>query len=286
MSYITDGTVQPAQRAKSSRDLKAQARSNSARPSPLKQELGGAFAGAGRVADTPPTHPKVQNISIRGLAGPAVVIGSNFAPGTTAADIQSAMEPVGGQIQSCRVITARPTVIAEVVFNDRAGAEAVIETFNNQKADGRLLHIYLKTGPGGQNLVPPRTDFEQALPPARLQSPAQHDLFDSHDRYDRVPRDGPRLEAGYQDGRYGFEEAKQEPDGDVDMDEQAVARVDDGPNDRQYNDDRRDSRYDGRREDRSYRQPNRGEFDKRYGMGSRDNRMYSDRGSYRGRGFR
>jgi hypothetical protein len=37
-------------------------------------------------------------ISIKGAgSGPFVVIGSNFAPGTTAADIQSALEPVGEQ---------------------------------------------------------------------------------------------------------------------------------------------------------------------------------------------
>lgn len=71
--------------------------------------------------------------SIRGLAGPYVVHGSNFAPGTTAADIESAMEPIGGELQSCRIVTSTPTVIAEMVFTDKAGAENVIATFNNQK---------------------------------------------------------------------------------------------------------------------------------------------------------
>lgn len=72
-------------------------------------------------------------ISIRGLAGPYVVVGSNFAPGTTAADIESAMTPIGGEITSCRVITSSPTVIAEMVFIDKSGAENVIATFNNEK---------------------------------------------------------------------------------------------------------------------------------------------------------
>ena len=71
--------------------------------------------------------------SIRGLAGPYVVHGSNFAPGTTAADIESAMEPIGGEIQSCKIVASTPTVIAEMVFTDKAGAENVIATFNNQK---------------------------------------------------------------------------------------------------------------------------------------------------------
>ena len=71
-------------------------------------------------------------ISIRGIAGPYVVIGSNFAPGTTAADIESAMLPVGGEMQSCRILTAAPTVVAEMVFTDKENAELVIDTFNNK----------------------------------------------------------------------------------------------------------------------------------------------------------
>ena len=74
-----------------------------------------------------------SEISIRGKAGPYVVIGSNFAPGTTAADIESVMLPVGGEMQSCRIITATPTVMAEMVFLDTRNAEAVIGMFNNQK---------------------------------------------------------------------------------------------------------------------------------------------------------
>ena len=72
-------------------------------------------------------------ISIRGIAGPYIVIGSNFAPGTTAADIESAMLPVGGEMQSCRIMTAAPTVMAEMVFADKENAELVISTFNSKK---------------------------------------------------------------------------------------------------------------------------------------------------------
>lgn len=77
---------------------------------------------------------------IRGLAGPYVVVGSNFAPGTTAADIQSAMEPVGGEVQSCKIVASSPTVIAEMTFTDKGGAENVIATFNNQKVDMSFSH--------------------------------------------------------------------------------------------------------------------------------------------------
>ena len=75
-----------------------------------------------------------EEISIRGIAGgPYIVIGSNFAPGTTAADIQSAMEPSGGIMQSCKIISLQPTVDAEMVFSEKLNAENVITTFHNKK---------------------------------------------------------------------------------------------------------------------------------------------------------
>ena len=74
-----------------------------------------------------------EEISIRGTAGPYVIIGSNFAPGTTAADIESAMVPSGGEMQSCRIISSAPTVMAEMVFAEKHSAESVISTFNNKK---------------------------------------------------------------------------------------------------------------------------------------------------------
>ncbi|KAH0558748.1 hypothetical protein GP486_004610 [Trichoglossum hirsutum] len=88
-----------------------------------------------------------NGISIRGSAGPYVVIASNFAPGTTAADIRSALEQHVTDIITCVVLSAAPTVIAEIVFRQRTSADTVITTFNNQLADGRTLHVYLKNGP-------------------------------------------------------------------------------------------------------------------------------------------
>ena len=73
-----------------------------------------------------------QGIRIRGLAGPYVVIGSNFAPRTTSADIESATGSIGGEMQSCRILTSTPTVIAEMIFTERSGAENFIAAFNNQ----------------------------------------------------------------------------------------------------------------------------------------------------------
>jgi hypothetical protein len=71
-------------------------------------------------------------MSIRGLAGPYIVIAKNLAPGTTAADIESAMMPVGGTILACRLIAERPKVIAELTFETKEGADNIVDTFNNQ----------------------------------------------------------------------------------------------------------------------------------------------------------
>ena len=57
----------------------------------------------------------------------------NFAPGTTAADIESVMLSVGGQMTSCKLVASNPTVIAEMAFVEKGGAEKVIDTFNGKK---------------------------------------------------------------------------------------------------------------------------------------------------------
>lgn len=76
-------------------------------------------------------------MSIRGAAsGPYIVRAQNFAPGTTAADIESVMQNVGGQMTYCKLVASAPTVIAEMAFIERSGAEKVIEMFNNKKVCG------------------------------------------------------------------------------------------------------------------------------------------------------
>jgi hypothetical protein len=73
-------------------------------------------------------------LNIKGAAsGPSIVIAQNFQPGTTAADIESVMQEVGGEMKSCRLVASNPTVIAEMVFLEKSGAEKVIDTFNNKK---------------------------------------------------------------------------------------------------------------------------------------------------------
>lgn len=146
-----------------------------------------------------------SGINIRGMAGPYTVIASNFAPGTTAADIEAVMAPIGGEMLSCRLASSHPTVIAEMLFVEKNGAENVIAMFNNKKADGRLLYVYMKGGPAHQ--------FPKAH--TRLERPApkpdrDRDLMEVDDeergrgRYES--NNNRHAEADYQDGRYGFNE--------------------------------------------------------------------------------
>lgn len=76
-----------------------------------------------------------ENISFRGAAqtGPYIVIAENFAQGTTSADIESVMTDVGGQVLQCKMLANAPTVIAEITFADKSGADTVINTFNGKK---------------------------------------------------------------------------------------------------------------------------------------------------------
>jgi hypothetical protein len=94
-------------------------------------------------------QPQSQGLTIRGLAGPFTIMAQNFAPGTTLADIESAMTPVGGEIVSSRLVKTDPLIVVELVFASREGGDRVIATFNDKTADGRLIKVYAKpvTGP-------------------------------------------------------------------------------------------------------------------------------------------
>ncbi|KAI9732237.1 MAG: hypothetical protein M1818_007556 [Claussenomyces sp. TS43310] len=100
---------------------------------------GGIFSGNGaalspalssQVNIVKPSRP-AGGMSIRGLAGPYTVVAENFAPGTTAADIESAMFPIGGPIVRCTMISSQP-VTAEISFESKDGADNVIAQFNKQ----------------------------------------------------------------------------------------------------------------------------------------------------------
>ncbi|KAI0115925.1 hypothetical protein GGR51DRAFT_555801 [Nemania sp. FL0031] len=108
-----------------------------------------------------------RGITIKGLAGPFAVLAQNFAPGTTAADIESALTPVGGIISSCRLVKTHPIVIAEIVFESKEGADRVIERFDQQTADGRTLSVYMKPG-GYTPPSPPKGPRAQRTNETRL----------------------------------------------------------------------------------------------------------------------
>ncbi|KAK4196143.1 hypothetical protein QBC40DRAFT_184163 [Triangularia verruculosa] len=99
-----------------------------------------------------------KGLTIRGLAGPYVVMAQNFAPGTTAADIESAMTPVGGIITSCRVLKQTPLVVAEIIFESKEGADNVVATFDKQTADGKVISVYHKV----PNVPAPRNNIQNS----------------------------------------------------------------------------------------------------------------------------
>ena len=255
-----------------------------------------------------------EEISIRGKAGPYVVVGSNFAPGTTAADIESAMMPSGGEMQSCRILTSTPTVIAEMVFGEKHNAESVISTFNNKKvglflqslqcytksnlqADGRILHVYMKEGgpsPGNDSASVRR---ETVTPKENRIDLTPNETMSSHnsrrEQSDRQRRANPE----FQDGSYGFGTKEDEMDVDTEVlgTENAsthdlrpkYSQPNDNPRDNRdhnYRDDRRSIGYSGPRDSgrgRSY-------YDRAGGRPRDDYRLHSD-DLYprpRGRGFR
>ncbi|KAH3190935.1 hypothetical protein KXV92_003120 [Aspergillus fumigatus] len=133
-------------------------------------------------------------ITIRGAgSGSFVVIGSNFAPGTTAADIQSAIEPLSGQILSCWITSQHPTVTAEITYADKWAAEKAIANFHNQRADGRILSMRFK------HITPEPT------PSQHVQNP-QSSFSNLREQADRERRLNRKAEPTVQDGRYGFAE--------------------------------------------------------------------------------
>ncbi|KAI5287703.1 hypothetical protein KEM52_001456, partial [Ascosphaera acerosa] len=98
------------------------------------------------------------DLTIRGAAsGPCYVIGSNFAPGTSAVDVQCAFEVEGGPILSCAIVSTRPVVVAEILFAERVGAERVVSMYHNQRADGRILQLYIRPSSGVYGAAPSAT---------------------------------------------------------------------------------------------------------------------------------
>ncbi|KAK7710466.1 hypothetical protein SLS57_008432 [Botryosphaeria dothidea] len=157
----------------------------------------------GSYNQAPAATKGASGISIRGAAQPSgwTVVASNFAPGTTAADIEAVMTPVGGEMLGCRLTSAHPTVIAEMQFVEKSGADNVIAMFNNRKADGRLLYVFMKEG-GPSPIMPAQRPGYQPPKPADDRDGMD---VDDEDVDRREPeRSNRRADPEYQDGRYGF----------------------------------------------------------------------------------
>lgn len=71
----------------------------------------------------------------------------NFAPGTTAADIESVMTPVGGEMLVCRVVKTRPIMLAELVFGSREAGDRVIQAFDGKTVRFPLPFLLLLPPP-------------------------------------------------------------------------------------------------------------------------------------------
>ncbi|EXJ78018.1 hypothetical protein A1O3_09177 [Capronia epimyces CBS 606.96] len=164
-----------------------------------------------------------QGLSIKGKAGPFVVEASNFAPGTTAADIESALQSdtlddngISGMI-SCRIVSNGPTVVAEMAFAEKSIADKVISTYHNQRADGRILQLFLKRSGGGPSTAPrPHSDLDSnpgavtsEMPAPIVNNNAMEDIemeseppatYNERDQRTGEPR---KPESNGQDERYG-----------------------------------------------------------------------------------
>lgn len=176
-------------------------------------------------------------MTIRGLAGPYTLVAKNFAPGTSAADIESAMTPVGGEIRTCKIVSTNP-VTAEIVFEGKEGADMVIETFHGQtvspwkflcmsiealtgsvQADGRRLSVFYKptslSPPTKQPAAPVTERFRSGNeahpspptgPRADNNSRSRNDHYQPRERSRERRRSYDQDQDQVMDGSYGFPE--------------------------------------------------------------------------------
>lgn len=222
-----------------------------------------------------------------------MVEASNFARGTTVADIESSLQHefldsngASGLI-SCQLTQVTPYVVAEMIFTEKIIADRIVSTYDKQKADGRILHLKLKPVASSTTTVTAVKPIEliqsDPSPPAPVASAVNDDAMEdieidqqaaTSEIYDA--REGPdtrEVDTDGQDGRYGpgddassrrTEDSRRDRDRDRNYDrERERDRERDGPRERERDRDRdrereRDrDRYDSR-DDRdrtsSYRQ--------------------------------
>ncbi|ETN37066.1 uncharacterized protein HMPREF1541_08056 [Cyphellophora europaea CBS 101466] len=237
-------------------------------------------------ASTPlgtPTGPRpAGGLTIKGKAGPWTIIASNFAPGTTAADIEATLSrdalDSDGQngFLDCRLTSTHPTVSAELVFSERAIADRIISTYNNQLADNRYLKLsYQKQQNQKQpGQKPAATSTAPPMPPvsAPVEEPAFVEDTDMMAVEETAqPSNEPHP---YDDEREAAAASRDRRDRESRRDER-----DDHRNDPRRDDDR-DRRYNDRAYDRDY--DDRPRYEGRSSYGSGRGRAYGNsvRGGY------
>ena len=97
--------------------------------------------------DLPPDEEKIFAETVQPSQSPTTytVMGSNFAPETTAADIEAALSDEIGPMQHCHIISEGPVVEAEMVFTEKSHAEDVIAAYDNKKVSqsARSSHVLI-----------------------------------------------------------------------------------------------------------------------------------------------
>jgi hypothetical protein len=136
-------------------------------------------------------------MNIRGLAGgPCIVQAQNFAPGTSAADITSAIAHITGPIIRCKLIATAPIVIAEIILPDRDSADRLVEAFNGQIADGLKLQLFVRPdAPTAEDLAPEPSATAASIPSGPRADRSRNDE-------NRPLNRGPEVV----DGTYGFDD--------------------------------------------------------------------------------
>ncbi|KAF2663990.1 hypothetical protein BT63DRAFT_418861 [Microthyrium microscopicum] len=178
------------------------------------------------------TWPASKELNIKGMgSGIAIVHAENFAPGTTAADIEAVMAPEAG-IVSCSIKVHKPTVIAEIVCTNVDLAHTIANKFNGKKADGRLLHVYLPnqthairnymaeqeketkvhtTAGYDDQSYDQQYDDQNGMDVDQAQQDTNQPYYSDQDQRkqnyspQRPPQQPRRAQPSVQDGRYGFE---------------------------------------------------------------------------------
>jgi hypothetical protein len=209
--------------------------------------------------------------SIKGKAGPWTIVASNFAPGTTAADIQATLSrdalDSDGQngLLSCRLVSTSPTVSAELVISERTIADRIISIYNNQLADNRTLRLSYQKQPPASTPGFTVKNSAQAAEPA---PPPEEPVF--AEDTDMMPVDDLEKPPTNTDS-HRYDDEREAAAASRDRRDRESRRDDQQEQDRDRDRDHGEGRRDGERDRRPYE-------DRGY-----DNRRYDDRPRYDGR---